>query len=238
MEISKQEDIEIENPILPFEPFIKLDINGNLTQDKDFLVNAYKQNKHIFSKTKIAPNKNTKIILKTKGRKPSAVYYKPINTEEKQTLSNNDIESTKPNEGLGNPFSTYNPFLEEEKALEDRHTTNSKEAVFFSSALPPSLSPFEESTPSTQRTIPPPTIKPEQPTYIITTTTENPSPTRRVQSIRRFLLLYLVKAEITYLASLTQIYFLFTLMHNYLLQTHSSTTKATEAEAWIKRRLL
>ena len=80
------------------------------------------------------------------------------------------------------PSSPKNPFLEEE---EEGYKTGSPEKQFV--YLAPSMSPTEESTPSTQRSIPPPTIQPVNPTYIITTTTENPSPTRRVHSIRRYI---------------------------------------------------
>ena len=84
----------------------------------------------------------------------------------------------------------HNPFLDEERELEERYSTGSEEVVF----LPPAVSPTPSvivksrgSTPSTQKSIPPPTTNSPNPTFIITTTTETPqpSPIRRVHSFRR-----------------------------------------------------
>ena len=85
------------------------------------------------------------------------------------------------------PISTSNPYLEGKKENQEGYETGSKgvEVIYLSSAMPPSSPPTEDSTPSTQRSIPPPTVQSAKPKYIITTTTETPSPTRRVHSIRR-----------------------------------------------------
>ena len=83
---------------------------------------------------------------------------------------------------------THNTFLGDD---------NKMDVDYFPSVGSPSLSSssFEGSTPSTQRSIPPPTVRPKKQSYIITTTTENPSPTRRQHSIRRFI--YICRIENT-----------------------------------------
>ena len=74
------------------------------------------------------------------------------------------------------PILPFKPFIEID-ADNNNNIKNTNVASEFSSTA------SEGSTPSTQRSIPPPTV---QPTYIVTTTaTENPSPTRRFHSIRR-----------------------------------------------------
>ena len=75
------------------------------------------------------------------------------------------------------PLLPFKPFIE----IDADNNNNIKEAMKEGSEFGSTAS--EGSTPSTQRSIPPPTV---QPTYIVTTTaTENPSPTRRFHSIRR-----------------------------------------------------
>ena len=76
------------------------------------------------------------------------------------------------------PILPFKPFIE----TDADNNNNIKEAMKKGSEFGSTAS-SEGSTPSTQRSIPPPTV---QPTYIVTTTaTENPSPTRRFHSIRR-----------------------------------------------------
>ena len=128
--MSKQEDIKIEDSILPFEPFIKVGMKEHIEK-------------------------------------------------ELEGASLNDIETNA--EWKENLDSTYNPYLENEKKHQFEYNKETKENI--SPAFPPSST--EASTPSTQRSIPPPTVQPVKPTYIVTTTTENPSPTRRVHSARR-----------------------------------------------------
>ena len=76
------------------------------------------------------------------------------------------------------PILPFKPFIE----TDADNNNNIKEAMKKGSEFGSTAS--EGSTPSTQRSIPPPTVQPA--TYIVTTTaTENPSPTRRFHSIRR-----------------------------------------------------
>ena len=130
-ELSKQEDIEIESPNLPFEPFIKVGSREEIGKE----------------------------------------YKSPL---WKQNLD-----------------STNNPFLENQIQQEIEYQKGAKESN--TPAFPPSST--EASTPSTQRSIPPPTVQPERPTYIVTTTTENPSPTRRVHSIHRLVFLQYLQSS-------------------------------------------
>ena len=157
LELSKQEDIEIENPILPFKPFIKVGI-------KDEIKKEYK----------------SPFFSDKENKRPQNFYEN--SDQELESNYNNELNA----EFKGRPDSTYNPFLQEHNEEENGFNHERKET--FSNSFPPSST--EASTPSTQKSIPPPTV---QPTYIVTTTTENPSPTRRVHSIRRFIIIFEIK---------------------------------------------
>ena len=150
-ELSKQEDIEIENPILPFKPFIQVGIKENIKKES-----------------------KSPFFYDVENSRPQNFYENSAH-EPHSNYNNNELNA----EFKGRPDSTYNPFLEEKTEEVNGYKNDRKEP--FSNSFPPSST--EASTPSTQKSIPPPTV---QPTYIVTTTTENPSPARRVHSIRRF----------------------------------------------------